>query len=157
MLASNSIRDHFGGPAVASLIGATFVFPGVSMLDGGTTLSKPPFLSGLGPVFLVWLTGPLMTLTLATTLFLILRTFLLRGEDPFHKVLWVRAFAAKHASCTVQMHVTMPAALCAGFQTRQLLCLWTLIACLWTRIAETQLPFDSAACPGFWLSKDATL
>lgn len=78
---------------MASLIGATFVFPGVSTLDAGTSLNKPPFLSGLGPVFLVWLTGPLMTLTLVTTTFLILRTLLLRGEDPFHKVLWVRAFA----------------------------------------------------------------
>ena len=74
---------------MASLIGATFVFPGVHLLDAGTTLSKPPFLSGLGPVFLVWLTAPLMALTLVTTVFLILRTFLLRGEDPFHKVLWV--------------------------------------------------------------------
>ena len=75
---------------VASLIGASFVFPGVHTIDGGTSLSTPPFLSGLGPVFLVWLTAPAMALTLVPLVFLLLRTCLLRGEDPFHKVLWVR-------------------------------------------------------------------
>lgn len=86
---------------MASLAGATFVFPGVRCLDGGKWLSAPPFLSGLGPAFLVWLIAPLMTLTLVTLAFLILRTCLLRGEDPFHKVLWVRALmahAARHGS-----------------------------------------------------------
>lgn len=76
--------------AVASLIGASFVFPGVHTIDGGTSLSTPPFLSGLGPVFLVWLIAPAMALTLVPLVFLLLRTCLLRGEDPFHKVLWVR-------------------------------------------------------------------
>ncbi|KAL3161411.1 hypothetical protein ABBQ32_010301 [Trebouxia sp. C0010 RCD-2024] len=73
---------------VASLTGATFVFPGMRFLDGGKWLSEPPFLTGLGPAFLVWLIAPLMTLTLVTLAFLLLRTCLLRGEDPFHKVLW---------------------------------------------------------------------
>lgn len=97
---------------MASLIGATFVFPGVSTIDAGTTLSKPPFLSGLGPVFLVWLTAPLMALTLVAFAFLVLRTSLLRGEDPFHKVLWVRAL--------VHMLGIMADALGAFCQTQQL-------------------------------------
>ncbi len=76
--------------AVASTIGAAFVFPGVGHIDGGTSLSAPPFLSGLGPVFLIWLVAPTLTLTLVILLFLMMRTYVMRGEDPFHKVLWVR-------------------------------------------------------------------
>ncbi len=76
--------------AVASTIGAAFVFPGVGDIDGGTSLSAPPFLSGLGPVFLIWLVAPTLTLTLVILLFLMMRTYVMRGEDPFHKVLWVR-------------------------------------------------------------------
>ncbi|KAL0050688.1 hypothetical protein WJX82_005191 [Trebouxia sp. C0006] len=75
--------------AVASTIGAAFVFPGVGDIDGGTSLSAPPFLSGLGPVFLIWLVAPTLTLTLVILLFLMMRTYVMRGEDPFHKVLWV--------------------------------------------------------------------
>ena len=75
--------------AVASTIGAAFIFPGVSNIDGGTSLSAPPFLSGLGPIFLIWLVAPTLTLMLVILLFLLIRTCLMRGEDPFHKVLWV--------------------------------------------------------------------
>ncbi|DBA79742.1 hypothetical protein WJX77_004526 [Trebouxia sp. C0004] len=75
--------------AVASNIGAAFVFPGVGDIDGGTSLSAPPFLSGLGPVFLIWLVAPTLTLTLVILMFLMMRTYVMRGEDPFHKVLWV--------------------------------------------------------------------
>ena len=90
--------------AVASTIGAAFVFPGVATIDGGAGLSQPPFLSGLGPVFLTWLVGPMLSLTSVTLLFLLMRTCLLRGEDPFHKVLWVSI-----ALCsTVTPQLTMP-------------------------------------------------
>jgi len=98
--------------AVASTIGAAFVFPGVGDIDGGTSLSAPPFLSGLGPVFLIWLVAPTLTLTLVILLFLIMRTYVMRGEDPFHKVLWVRLpmlpIACHGPKCHAGMHTSSP-------------------------------------------------
>lgn len=118
---------------MASLIGAAFVFPGVGTIDAGTTLSKPPFLSGLGPVFLVWLVAPFMALTLVTFVFLVLRTSLLRGEDPFHKVLWVRAF--------VHMLGNMTAALCIRCQHGS-----CIVPVSGNIGGACRTPFGSAAC-----------
>ena len=79
--------------AAASTVGVALIYPGFKSINFGskTALSSPPFLSGLGPVYLTWGIAPLLSLTCVTALFLILRTWLLRGEDPFHKVIWVRS------------------------------------------------------------------
>ena len=77
--------------AAAATVGVSLVYPGFNSINfgGKNTLSTPPFLSGLGPVFLTWGIAPLLSLTCVTALFLIMRAWLLRGEDPFHKVIWV--------------------------------------------------------------------
>lgn len=99
--------------AVASTIGAAFVFPGKECINGGTSLAVPPFLSGLGPVFITWLVGPTLALTLVILLFLILRALLMRGEDPFHKSVWVslrKCTAPCDASLAVTVHIFVIAA-----------------------------------------------
>ena len=46
--------------------------------------------SGMGAVYIPWATVPVMTVVIVTFMFLVMRTFLMRGDDPFHVVLWVR-------------------------------------------------------------------
>ena len=77
--------------SVASIVGASLVFPGASSLEFGQLLSSPPFLTGLGPIFLTWLCAPWVTIILILSAFLGMRSVLFRDEDPFHRVLWVLA------------------------------------------------------------------
>lgn len=98
------------------------VYPGLKSINfgGGDALSSPPFLTGLGPVFLTWIVAPLLTLTLVTGVFLIMRTWLLRGEDPFHKVIWV----CSNHSCPVNgTDIAVASTQCSTHS--QLQCLWT--------------------------------
>lgn len=70
---------------VASTIGAALVFPGSSSLEFGTLLDAPPFLTGLGPIFLTWMTAPLLSITFVSLASIGMRNILFRGEDPFTK------------------------------------------------------------------------
>ncbi|KAL0050078.1 hypothetical protein WJX82_004015 [Trebouxia sp. C0006] len=74
---------------VASIVGAVLVFPGASSLEFGQMLSSPPFLTGLGPIFLTWLCAPWITIILILLSFLGMRSLIMRGEDTFHRVLWI--------------------------------------------------------------------
>ena len=88
--------------AVASTLGAALVFPGASSIKFGEPLKTPPFLTGVGPVLLAWLWSPVLSALLVTSSFLLIRSLVFRGEDAFHKALWVRP-SAFHAQCERQV------------------------------------------------------
>lgn len=76
--------------AVFSLVGTACLYPGPDTVDfGSPLLEKPPYLSGLGPVYMSWMFVPTLALICVALFFLTLRTFALRGDDPFYSVLWV--------------------------------------------------------------------
>ena len=81
---------HVHASAVASTLGVALLYPGSAYVDFGHYSNHPPFLSGLGPIFLTWLIAPILSITLVTAAFIFTRNSVLRGEDPFHKTLWVR-------------------------------------------------------------------
>lgn len=76
--------------AVASTQGAALVFPGASSINFGHSQKTPPWLSGVGAILMSWLWCPLLSALLVTSSFLLIRTLVFRGEDAFHKALWVR-------------------------------------------------------------------
>ena len=57
--------------------------------------------SGMGAVYIPWATVPVMTVVIVTFMFQVMRTFLMRGDDPFHVVLWVRMRLCSVAHCIV--------------------------------------------------------
>ena len=67
------------------------LYPGLHYVDFGAFVQKPPFVTGLGPIWISWLFVPALALVSVALLFLILRNFVLRGKDPFYRVLWVSA------------------------------------------------------------------
>ena len=76
--------------AAMSLAGAVLVFPGKDTIDWGSPfLTKPPFVSGLGPVYIAWVVMPLVSFVCAALLMLSVRS-IFRKEDPFHQLVWVR-------------------------------------------------------------------
>ena len=75
--------------AVASTIGAALVFPGPSALKLGALSNSPPFLPSLAAVFFVWAAAPTLTMSLTALFFVLFRNWFFRGEDSFHRVLWV--------------------------------------------------------------------
>lgn len=77
--------------AVFGLLGTLLLYPGLHAVDFGRVLRDPPFISGLGPIYASWATVPVLAFVCVAFLFLFLRNRLLRGDDPFHKVLWVGA------------------------------------------------------------------
>lgn len=81
--------------AAASIIGTATIFPGWGHIEWGRASKTPPFLAGLGPVYLSWLTVPLLALLMVMCIFLPMRAKLLRAEDPFYSVLWVRLHTSK--------------------------------------------------------------
>lgn len=93
-IAASKKRCVSCAPAVASTIGAALVIPGASLIDLGQSQKAPPFLSGVGPVVLSWFWAPLLSAVLVTSSFLFIRSLVFRGEDAFHKALWVRVHAS---------------------------------------------------------------
>lgn len=81
--------------AASAMIGVALVYPGWNYLNWGsyprTAASAWSLIPGLGAVYVPWVTVPVLTVVIVTFVFLMSRTFLMRGEDPFHKVLWVSA------------------------------------------------------------------
>ena len=75
--------------AVASTLGASLVFPGARQLRAGGTNSQPPYLTGMGAVFIAWILAPLLTMCCAVPVCLWNRKTIFRSEDPFHIALWV--------------------------------------------------------------------
>ncbi|KAL3134291.1 Na+/Pi symporter [Trebouxia sp. C0009 RCD-2024] len=70
----------------ASIIGAAFIYPGLKVISSeGVTQPSTSFLIG---VLLTWCIAPMLSLTLGAAVFLVVRTWIIRGEDPFHKVIW---------------------------------------------------------------------
>ena len=73
-----------------SLAGSALIFPGPDSIDWGAPfVEKPPFVSGLGPVWTAWLVMPLVSILCAAILMLSFRG-ILRAEDSFHHAEWVR-------------------------------------------------------------------
>ena len=64
------------------------VFPGPQAINFGTYDSISNF-TGLGTVFAVWVLAPALTLLIAATNFIFYRNSVFRGEDCFHRALWV--------------------------------------------------------------------
>ena len=75
--------------AVASTVGASFVFPGAQLLGFGGTSPHPPFLTGLGSVFFVWAFAPAVTMINTAVFYLGFRNYVFRGDDVLHRALWV--------------------------------------------------------------------
>ena len=76
--------------AAFAMAGTALVYPGWQCINWGVHLQSAPFVvTGIGAVYVPWAVVPLLTVVLVTFLFLVLRTFLMRGDDPFHQVLWV--------------------------------------------------------------------
>ena len=75
--------------AVASTVGASFIFPGAHHLEIGSTSEHPPFLTGLGPVFFVWALAPAVTIINTAVFYLGCRNYVFRGDDVLHRALWV--------------------------------------------------------------------
>ena len=77
--------------AVASTAGAILVFPGGAALEFGMTSNSPPFVTGLGSVFIIWACAPIISVSLTGSCYLKTRDWLFRSSehDPLHKVLWV--------------------------------------------------------------------
>ena len=76
--------------AAWSLAGTALVFPGEDSIDWGSPfLEKPPFLTGLGPVYIAWVVMPLLS-SMFAPLFMLSFKGVLRKEDLFHQVVWVR-------------------------------------------------------------------
>lgn len=74
---------------VISLAGSTLIFPGGNKIDWGTPSQKgPPFVSGLGPLWIAYAVMPLITFACVAFLMLRFRRFM-RAEDSFHEVVWV--------------------------------------------------------------------
>lgn len=93
---------------VFSLLGTALLYPGAHTIDtGAPLLHKPPYLSGLGPIYTSWMFVPLLALVCVSLLLLILRHCLLRGEDPFHKTLWVSRHLASSVLHTCVHHMLL--------------------------------------------------
>ena len=75
--------------APLSLAGTALIFAGHKPIDWGLTLqAKPPFLSGLGPVYLAWLILPAISFQVPAFFMLAFRS-VLRKEDSVHEIMWV--------------------------------------------------------------------
>lgn len=117
--------------AAASVMGAIFVFPGVRQLKVGGTNSEPPYLTGIGAVFIGLMLAPILTICGAVLTYLGTRKTILRSEDPFHKALWVCTCHICHVfllTCTralssrlhaVVVHHTMVSALLQSLLTQR--------------------------------------
>ena len=95
------------------MAGTALVYPGWKYINWGVHITEHPMVvSGTGAVYIPWATVPVMTIVIVTFIFLVMQTFLMRGADPFHVVLWVRmpllfrralhcATCADHVDCFV--------------------------------------------------------
>ena len=71
------------------LAGTALIYPGPATVDyGSDLLKKPPFVSGLGPIYTAWLVMPLISFVVGAICMLSAR-YVLRKEDPFHQIVWV--------------------------------------------------------------------
>ena len=74
---------------VTSLAGSALISPGGDSIDWGThTQRLPPFVSGLGPVWVSWAAMPLVSCACVTFLMLCFRG-IMHTDDSFHEVVWV--------------------------------------------------------------------
>ncbi|KAL3131923.1 Na+/Pi symporter [Trebouxia sp. C0009 RCD-2024] len=89
----------------ASVMGAIFVFPGVRQLKVGGTNSEPPYLTGIGAVFIGLMLAPILTICGAVLTYLGTRKTILRSEDPFHKALWNMPMHACSSAVTAGLAV----------------------------------------------------
>lgn len=99
--------------AASAMAGTALIYPGWRYVNWGVHITDHPMVvSGMGAVYIPWATVPVMTIVIVTFIFLVMRTFLMRGDDPFHVVLWVRmlrslccalhfALCAHHVDCFV--------------------------------------------------------
>ena len=73
-----------------SLAGTALIYPGKGSINWTSELvNTAPFVSGLGYLYIAWCVLPVVALLCAAVLMLSLRT-VLRKEDPFHQIIWVR-------------------------------------------------------------------
>lgn len=75
--------------AVTSLAGSALISPGGDSIDWGAHTQKtPPFVSGLGPVWVSWAAMPLVSCACVTFLMLCFRR-IMHTDDSFHEIVWV--------------------------------------------------------------------
>ena len=73
---------------VISLAGSALISPGGNSLNWGTQTQKPPFVSGLGRVWVSWAAMPLVSCACVTCLMLYFRR-IMRTDDSFYEIVWV--------------------------------------------------------------------
>lgn len=89
---SQTLTDCILVPTALGLAGTALIFPGPGSIDRGSqTNGKPPFLSGLGPLYIGWIVITLICVVCGGILMLSFR-HVLRKEDPFSQIVWVRCF-----------------------------------------------------------------
>ena len=75
--------------AAMSLAGTALIFPGKGSIDWGAPfLERPPFVSGLGPIWTAWVVMPAVSFVCSALLMLSFRG-VMRAEDSFHQIVWV--------------------------------------------------------------------
>ncbi|DBA79747.1 hypothetical protein WJX77_003194 [Trebouxia sp. C0004] len=73
----------------SAMAGTALIYPGWRYVNWGVHITDNPMvLSGMGAVYIPWATVPVMAMIIVTFIFLVMRTFLMRRDDPFHIVLW---------------------------------------------------------------------
>ncbi|KAL0031297.1 hypothetical protein WJX79_001595 [Trebouxia sp. C0005] len=85
---------------VASTVGAILIFPGGAALEFSKTSKSPPFVTGLGSIFIIWACAPIISISLTGPCYLKIRDWLFRSSeyDPLHRVLWVLPLVASTVS-----------------------------------------------------------
>lgn len=132
--------------AAASTIGAIFVFPGVRQLKVGGTNLEPPYLTGMGAVFISLMLAPVLTICTAVLTYLGTRKTILRSEDPFHRALWVMHLS--HLSCICRHMYCVLCSSCAECLTACCCCASHHSVRASARLL--QLAGDSHALPLVW-------
>ena len=82
-------QHPFSESAVASTVGAALAFPGAAHIEVGQSTAAPPFVTGLGPIFMTWICAPGFGSVMVVLCLLYARSTIMRGEDTFHRALWV--------------------------------------------------------------------
>lgn len=81
------------------MAGTALIYPGWKEVNWGVHITQNPIVvSGMGAVYVPWVAVPWLTIVIVIFIFLVMRTYLMRGEDPFHQTLWVRVAVAFHAT-----------------------------------------------------------
>ena len=86
---------HIHLPAVGGILGFALVFGGNSAVVWYAKTTKFPYISGVVPVIISWFTSPLLAALATLTMFVIIRTLVLRRQNSTK----LAFFVGHHAEC----------------------------------------------------------